>query len=57
MKPKHVLRQLRLIAEGKRTFDGSEMKMLVSRVSAHVKMLERDNGRLRGKIRRKRIEG
>lgn len=57
MKPANAVKQLKLIAEGKRTFDGSEMKMLVSRVSAHVKMLERDNGRLRGKIRRKRIEG
>lgn len=57
MKPENVIKQLRLIAEGKRTFDNQEMAGLLHRVASHIKMLERDNGRLRGKIRRKRIEG
>lgn len=54
MKPENALKQLHLVADGARSFDKDEVKKLMGYVSAHVKMLERDNGRLRGKIRRKR---
>jgi len=54
MKPKQAIKHLQFIVDNQKSVSTSRLKDLITVVSSHQKMLERDNKRLRKRIKRQR---
>lgn len=54
MKPKQAIKHLEFIAENQQTVSTNRIKDMVQVISSHQKMLEKDNRRLRRRIKRQR---
>lgn len=54
MKPKQALKHLQFIVDNQQSVSTSRLKKLVKVIGDHQKMLERDNKRLRKRIKRQR---
>ena len=54
MKPHQALKHIQFIVENQQSVSTSRLKELIKVVASHQKMLEKDNKRLRNRIKRQR---